>query len=78
MKKMSLAVLVALSAMTGAAYAQTDKGITMSTDPAKAAEFEQHAQEAQSQQQAKESAPAKPQHKTMHHKKAAKPMAASE
>ncbi|MBV8628664.1 MAG: hypothetical protein JO371_12490, partial [Paraburkholderia sp.] len=68
-----------LSAMTGAAYAQTDNGITMSTDPAKAAEFEQHAQDLQSKQEAMQSAPPMKQHPPHHHtKKAAKPMAASE
>jgi hypothetical protein len=73
MKKVSLAVLVSLSALTGAVYAQQDKGIVMSTDPAKAAEFEQHAQDVQARQQAMESAPAPHQHKgTMHHKKSSK------
>jgi hypothetical protein len=76
MKKASLAVLVALSALTGAAYAQTDKGVTMSTDPAKAADVEQRAQALQSAQQTMESAPAPMKHKSMsHHKKAAKPTA---
>jgi hypothetical protein len=70
MKKVSLAVLVSLSALTGAAYAQQDNGITMSTDPQRAAEVEQHAQDVQNRQQAMESAPA-PRHSkgTMHHKK---------
>ena len=80
MKKVSLAILVSLSALTGAAYAQTDNGVMMSTDPAKAADVEQRAQELQSRQQAMESAPAMPaKHHKMapHHKKAAKPMAAS-
>ncbi|MFC0398919.1 hypothetical protein [Paraburkholderia rhizosphaerae] len=70
MKKVSLAVLVSLSALTSAAYAQQDKGIVMSTDPAKAAEFEQHAQDVQNRQQAMDTAPAPQHHKgTMHHKK---------
>jgi hypothetical protein len=70
MKKVSLAVLVSLSALTGAAYAQTDNGITMSTDPQKAAEIEQHAQDVQSRQQQMESAPAPRHQKGMtHHKK---------
>ncbi|CAB3769752.1 hypothetical protein [Paraburkholderia solisilvae] len=70
MKKVSLAVLVSLSALTGAAYAQQDNGITMSTDPAKAADIEQRAQDLQARQQAMESAPA-PRHQKgmMHHKK---------
>ena len=81
MKKVSLAILVSLSALTGAAYAQTDNGVTMSTDPAKAADVEQRAQQLQSQQQAAESQPAMPakhHKKAPHHMKAAKPEAASE
>ncbi|CAB3770617.1 hypothetical protein [Paraburkholderia humisilvae] len=70
MKKVSLAVLVSLSALTGAAYAQQDQGIVMSTDPAKAAEFEQHAQDIQARQQAMDNMPAEQHHKgMMHHKK---------
>lgn len=57
MNKVSLAVLISLSALTGAAYAQTESGITMSTDPQKAAQFEQHAQEVQAQQQQAQPAP---------------------
>jgi hypothetical protein len=74
MKKVSLAILVSLSALTGAAYAQQDQGIMMSTDPAKAADVEQRAQDLQAKQQAMESAPAAPMkhHKgSMHHKKPA-------
>jgi DNA-binding transcriptional regulator of glucitol operon len=71
MKKVSLAILVSLSALTGAAYAQTDNGVTMSTDPAKAADVEQRAQELQSQQQAMESQQSMPaMHHKMEHKKA--------
>jgi hypothetical protein len=70
MKKVSLAVLVSLSALTGAAYAQQDNGIQMSTDPQRAAEVEQHAQDVQNRQQQMESAPAPRHHKGMtHHKK---------
>ncbi|MCG5074040.1 hypothetical protein [Paraburkholderia tagetis] len=58
MKKVSLAVLISLSALTGAAYAQTENGVTMSTDPAKAADVEQRAQGLQAQQQAAAQAPA--------------------
>lgn len=75
MKKVSLAILVSLTALTGAAYAQ-DNGVTMSTDPAKAADVEQRAQDLQARQQAMESEKAMParHHKAMsHHKKAAKP-----
>ncbi|MEA3088137.1 hypothetical protein PQR53_09350 [Paraburkholderia fungorum] len=78
MKKVSLAILVSLSAVTGAAYAQ-DNGVMMSTDPAKAADVEQRAQDLQNRQQAMQSAPMPEKHHKMapHHKKAAKPMAAS-
>ncbi|MFL9985354.1 hypothetical protein PQR46_23060 [Paraburkholderia sediminicola] len=78
MKKVSLAILLSLSAVTGAAYAQ-DNGVMMSTDPAKAADVEQRAQDLQNRQQAMESAPMPEKHHKMapHHKKAAKPMAAS-
>ncbi|WP_322009503.1 hypothetical protein [Paraburkholderia sp. J12] len=71
MKKVSLAVLISLSALTGAAYAQDENGITMSTDPQKAADIEQRAQDLQARQEA---APA-PMHmmkehgKPHHHKK---------
>ena len=84
MKKVSLAILVSLSALTGAAYAQTD-GVTMSTDPAKAADVEQRAQDLQAKQQAMESQQSMPamhhkmEHKKApHHMKAAKPDAASQ
>ncbi|WP_434109615.1 hypothetical protein [Paraburkholderia caffeinilytica] len=81
MKKVSLAILVSLSAVTGAAYAQ-DNGVMMSTDPAKAADVEQRAQDLQNRQQAMESAPAMSEkhHKMAphhHHKKAPKADAAS-
>ena len=72
MKKMSLALLVSLGAVTGAAYAQ-DNGITTSTDPAKAADVEQRAQDLQNRQQMMQSAPATEKHHKMsphHHKKA--------
>jgi hypothetical protein len=73
MKKVSVAILMSLSAVAGAAYAQ-DNGITTSTDPAKAADVEQRAQELQNRQEAMPSAPAMPQkhHKMTphHHKKA--------
>jgi hypothetical protein len=81
MKKVSLAMLVSLSALMGTAYAQ-DNGVTMSTDPAKAADVEQRAQDLQAQQQAAESEhsamPAKHHMKAPHHMKAAKPEAASQ
>jgi hypothetical protein len=47
--KLSLILLMSLA--SGVAYAQsTDGGITTSTDPAKAAAVEQHAQELQARQ----------------------------
>ena len=51
MKKVTLALLVA-ALSTGAAFAQAaaDTGVSVSTDPAKAAAVEKHAQELKSQQ----------------------------
>jgi hypothetical protein len=67
MKKISLAVFLSLSAMAGATFAQ-ESGVTMSTDPAKAAAIEQRAQEIKSQSQAgKDVMPVKPH--TGHHMK---------
>ncbi|EDZ97799.1 putative signal peptide protein [Burkholderia sp. H160] len=66
MKKVSLAILVSLCAVAGAAYAQ-DQGITTSTDPAKAADVEQRAQDLQNREQSMGSAPAAP---AKHHKMA--------
>jgi DNA-binding transcriptional regulator of glucitol operon len=80
MKKVSLAILVSLTALTGAAYAQ-DNGVTMSTDPAKAADVEQRAQALEAQQQSMQSnqaMPAKHNKGSTSHKKAAKPAAASQ
>jgi len=49
MNKISLILLASL--VTAAAYAQgTGGGVTMSTDPAKAAEVEKHAQELKARQ----------------------------
>ena len=80
MKKMSLAILISLGAMTGAASAQ-ESGVTMSTDPARAADVEQRAQDLQNRQQTMETAPAEPMkhHKgsPRHHKKGAKADASS-
>jgi hypothetical protein len=70
MKKVSLAVLFSLSAMTTAAFAQSDQGVTMSTDPAKISDIEQRAQDLQARQA---NQPAMPMHQsTTHHKKSAK------
>ena len=69
MKKVSLAILVSLTAVAGAAYAQ-DNGITMSNDPAKAADIEQRAQDLQNRQQSMSTAPMSDKHhKPMHHHK---------
>jgi hypothetical protein len=73
MKKVSLAILVSLSAVAGAAYAQ-DNGITMSNDPAKAADIEQRAQDLQNRQQAMPAPAMSEKHHKMaphHHKKPA-------
>lgn len=67
MKKVSLALLVSLFAAT--AYAQTDRGVTMSTDPAKAADI---AQRAQALEAAQSETPATPSHAPAKHHKAAK------
>lgn len=68
MKKASLTVLISLSMLAGAAYAQSDNGVTMSTDPAKAAEVEQRAQSLQTEQ---DQMPMHemPMHKKAHHHK---------
>jgi len=76
MKKVSLAILVSLSALAGAAYAQTDNGIMESTDPAKAADIEQRAQALQSQQEAMPAHEEMKHKPMMHHHK--KPMAKKE
>jgi hypothetical protein len=77
MKKVSLAVLISLSALTGAAYAQSDNGITMSTDPAKADDVLQRAQALQQQQTAMPAPSEAPMKHGKsghsHHKKAAQP-----
>ncbi|WP_133649153.1 hypothetical protein [Paraburkholderia flava] len=74
MKKASLAILVSLAALSGAAYAQTDSGVTMSTDPAKAADVEQRAQDLQAKQESMKDMkdmPMEKHHKPMHHHKKA-------
>jgi len=72
MKKVSLAVLISLSALAGAAHAQSDNGITMSTDPAKADDVLQRAQALQQQQEAMPAPAPMTHHKSghSHHKKA--------
>jgi hypothetical protein len=72
MKRVSLAVLLSLSAIATGAYAQSDQGVTMSTDPAKIADVEQRAQALQSQQDNMQNMHMQqqaPTHKSMHHKK---------
>lgn len=73
MKKTSLAILVAMSALTGAAYAQESTQIQTITDPAKIAEIEQRAQALQQQQAAEAAQPAarEEEHHHRHAKKAA-------
>jgi hypothetical protein len=73
MKKVSLALAVSLMSLAGIAAAQSD-GVTMSTDPAKAADVEARAQALQdSQAKAESMKMSAPSHKSMHHhaKKAA-------
>jgi hypothetical protein len=68
MKKLSLAVLVSLCAVAGA-YAQTEGGVRMSTDPAKAADVEARAQQLQAAQSAMpQQTQPKRKHGTTHHK----------
>ena len=67
MKKASLAVLVSLSALTTAAFAQENMGIRESHDPQVAAQIEQHAQEAQSAQQQMPMTEQQPMHHMRHH-----------
>jgi hypothetical protein len=81
MKKLSMTILLSLSALTGAAYAQTDSGIRMSTDAARVADIEQRASDLRAHPQTMESASvmpetetreeATPHRKAAHHKKAA-------
>lgn len=71
MKKMSLVVLLSLSAMTSAAFAQSDQGVTSSTDPAKISDIEQRAQALQSQQSSEPAPMHHESHKAMHHHKKA-------
>lgn len=49
MKKVSLAVLLSISAVASA-YAQSEQGVRMSTDPARIADVESRAQALQSRQ----------------------------
>ena len=77
MKKTSLAILVAMSALTGAAYAQESTEIKTITDQSKISEIEQRAQALQQQQAAEAAQPAMQEEhhhgkKAAHHKAAAK------
>ncbi|SMF98538.1 hypothetical protein [Burkholderia singularis] len=70
MKKMTMAILVSMSALAGAAYAQESTEIKTITDPAKIAEIEQRAQALQQQQAAQPPATeAQPAHERKHHGK---------
>lgn len=62
MKKMTMAILVSMSALAGAAQAQESTEIKTITDPAKIAEIEQRAQALQQQQAAAPAAEAMPMH----------------
>lgn len=71
MKKVSLAVLLSLSAVASA-YAQSEQGVTMSTDPARIADIESRAQNLQSQQSSMQNMQmdqSSTMHKSGHHKK---------
>ncbi|MDR5854747.1 hypothetical protein P9239_10240 [Caballeronia sp. LZ062] len=70
MKKVSLAVLLSLSAVASA-YAQSEQGVTMSTDPARIADIESRAQNLQSQQSSMQNMQMDQSttHKSGHHKK---------
>ncbi|BAN23441.1 hypothetical protein [Caballeronia insecticola] len=79
MKKVSLAVLLSLGAVASGAYAQSDQGVTMSTDPSKIADIESRAQNLQSQQDNMQNMHTQaPAQKSTHHKKShSKPMSGS-
>ena len=79
MKKVSLAVLLSLGVVASGAFAQSDQGVTMSTDPAKIADIESRAQTLQTQQDNMQNMHSQaPSHKSMHHKKShSKPMSSS-
>jgi hypothetical protein len=70
---------LSLSAVASGAYAQSDQGVTMSTDPAKISDIESRAQNLQSQQDNMQNMRSQtPSHKSMHHKKSPnKPAAGS-
>jgi hypothetical protein len=68
MNKASLTILISLSMLAGAAYAQQG-GVTMSTDPSKAADVEQRAQAIQARQEMQPSTPPMMHHKPAHHHK---------
>jgi uncharacterized protein YggE len=71
MKKVSVALAVSLMSLAGIAVAQSD-GVTMSTDPAKAADVEARAQALQdSQAKAESMKMSAPAHKMHHHAKKA-------
>jgi hypothetical protein len=72
MNKASLTVLISLSMLAGAAYAQQDGSISMSTDPAKAADVEQRAQALQAKQETHPQSTPMKHHKPHHHKEATK------
>jgi len=74
MKKISLALLVSLSAIASAAFAQTaERGITMTHDANVAAQIEQHARDVKAQppvaEEYAQEAPVKTVKKARHHGK---------
>ncbi len=73
MRKVSLAVLLSLSAVASSAYAQADQGVTMSPDPAKISDIEMRAQNLQARQDSMQNMPAQaPSHKSSHKKSSTK------
>ncbi len=77
MKKVSVALAVSLLSMAGIAAAQSN-GVTVSTDPAKAADVEQRAQMLQDAQDKQAAMKMEmPGHKAKHHHHGAKAAAAS-
>jgi hypothetical protein len=71
MNRISLILLMSLA--TGGAYAQGNNGTTVSTDPAKAAAVEKHAQELQARQSKEATSKPTASHASTHKTKAKKP-----
>ena len=72
-----LSILVTTLGMAASVHAQTTGGVTMSTDPARAAAVEQHAQQIKMSQSPQVHAPAAKSHHASSHSHHAKPKHAS-